>query len=79
MEKHIPENIETILERLNKVRILLKEDKSFHNIDSSQRGEILKKITYSDQLLESLISCEDEESEENKEMINFLLKVKDSL
>ncbi|MCL2154817.1 MAG: bifunctional precorrin-2 dehydrogenase/sirohydrochlorin ferrochelatase [Leptospirales bacterium] len=75
MEEHIPENIEIILERLNKARILLKEDKAFHNIDSSQRGEILKKITYSDQLLESLISCKDEE--ENKEMIDFLLKVKD--
>ena len=75
IEKHIPENIEIILERLNKARILLKEDKAFYNIDSSQRGEILKKITYSDQLLESLISCKDEE--ENKEMIDFLLKVKD--
>ncbi|MCL1865304.1 MAG: bifunctional precorrin-2 dehydrogenase/sirohydrochlorin ferrochelatase [Spirochaetes bacterium] len=82
MEKHIPENIETILERLNKARTLLKEDKLFSNIDSSQRGEILKEITYSDQLLASLISCKDEEDEENKEnqeMIDFLLHVQDSL
>ena len=73
MEKHIPENIEIMLERLNKARILLKEDNAFHNIDSSQRGEILKKITYSDELLASLILCKDEE--ENKEMIDFLLNM----
>jgi precorrin-2 dehydrogenase/sirohydrochlorin ferrochelatase len=68
MEKHIPENIETILERLNKARTILKEDKIFSNMDSSQRGEILKKIAGSKELIESLISCKDDE-----EMIKFLL------
>jgi precorrin-2 dehydrogenase/sirohydrochlorin ferrochelatase len=70
MEKHIPEKIETILERLNQARILLKEDKNFTNLDSLQRGKILKEITSSDQLIASLISCKDEE------MIDFLLSVK---
>jgi precorrin-2 dehydrogenase/sirohydrochlorin ferrochelatase len=72
MESHIPENIEVMLEGLNKARILLKEDKAFSNIDSSQRGEILKEITSDDQLLASLILCKDED------LTDFLLKVKDS-
>jgi precorrin-2 dehydrogenase/sirohydrochlorin ferrochelatase len=70
MAQHIPENIETILERLNMARTLLKEDKIFSDIDSAQRGEILKEITYSDQLLASLILCNDEE------LVDFLSKVK---
>ena len=72
MESHIPENIEAMLEGLNKARILLKEDKAFSNIDSSQRGDILKEIASDDQLLASLISCKDED------VVDFLLKVKDS-
>jgi len=68
MEKHIPENIELILERLNKARTLLKEDKNFSGLDSSQRGEILKKITNSDKLIAELISCGDGD----EEMIKFL-------
>ena len=72
MEKHIPENIEIMLERLNKARTLLKEDKSFSDMDSSQRGEILKGITSNDQLLASLILCKDEEVKD------FLLNLKDS-
>jgi len=72
LEKHIPENIEIMLERLNKARTLLKEDKSFSDMDSSQRGEILKGITSNDQLLTSLILCKDEEVKD------FLLNLKDS-
>jgi precorrin-2 dehydrogenase/sirohydrochlorin ferrochelatase len=72
MEKHIPENIELILERLNKARTILKEDKNFSGLDSSQRGEILKKITGSDELLAALVSCKDEDDE----IVKFLLKVK---
>jgi len=69
MEQHIPENIEIILERLNKARTLLKEDKNFSGLNSSQRGEILKKITNSDKLIAALISCGDGDDEE---MVKFL-------
>ena len=72
MAQHIPDNIETILKKLNKARTLLKEDTHFADIDSAQRGKILKEITHSDKLLAALTLCKDEE------MIDFLLHVKDS-
>jgi precorrin-2 dehydrogenase/sirohydrochlorin ferrochelatase len=72
MAQHIPENIEAILERLNKARTLLKEDTHFAGIDSAQRGEILKEITYSDKLLAALTLCKEDDDEE---MIDFLLDI----
>ena len=72
IEKHIPEGIELILEKLKSTRTLLKEEECFSCIDSSERGKILKKIVGDDALLESMNSCSDDE------MIEFLLGVKNS-
>jgi len=72
IEKHIPEDIDIVLEKLKRVRTLLKEDECFSYIDSSERGKILKKIVSEDKLLEAMNSC----SEDN--MIEFLLGVKNS-
>ncbi len=72
IEKHIPEGIEVILEKLKSARTLLKEEECFSCIDSPERGKILKKIVNDDNLLESINSCSDDE------MIDFLLGVKNS-
>lgn len=72
IEKHIPEGIELILEKLKNARTLLKEDECFSCIDSSERGKILKKIVNDDQLIDSMNSCSDDE------MVEFLLGVKNS-
>lgn len=72
IEKHIPAGIDVILEKLSLARTILKEDKSFSGIDSSQRGFILKQIVHDDKLLETLRSCKDDE------LIEFLLGVKSS-
>lgn len=72
IEKHIPEDIDIILEKLKNARMLLKEEECFSCIDSSERGKILKKIVADDNLLESINSCSDDE------MIDFLLGVKNS-
>jgi len=72
IEKHIPEGIELILEKLKSARSLLKEEECFSCIDSSERGRILKKIVSDDILLKKMNSCS------NDEMIEFLLGVKNS-
>ena len=72
IEKHIPEGIELILEKLKSARALLKEEECFSCIDSSERGRILKKIVSDDILLKKMNSCS------NDEMIEFLLGVKNS-
>lgn len=72
IEKHIPEDIDLVLEKLKSARTLLKEDECFSCIDSSERGKILKKIVSDDTLLESINSCSDDD------MIEFLLGVKNS-
>lgn len=72
IEKHIPEDIDLILEKLKIARALLKEDECFSCIDSSERGKILKKIVSDDTLLNSINSCSD------ADMIEFLLGVKNS-
>jgi precorrin-2 dehydrogenase/sirohydrochlorin ferrochelatase len=72
IEKHIPEDIDLVLEKLKSARVLLKEDECFSCIDSSERGKILKKIVSDDTLLESINSCSDDD------MIEFLLGVKNS-
>ncbi|HNX22419.1 MAG TPA: bifunctional precorrin-2 dehydrogenase/sirohydrochlorin ferrochelatase [Spirochaetota bacterium] len=72
IEKHIPEDIDLVLEKLKKARALLKEEECFSCMESSDRGKILKKIVSDDKLLESINSCSDDD------MIDFLFDVKDS-
>lgn len=72
IEKHIPEDIDLVLEKLKKARALLKEEECFSCMESSERGKILKKIVSDDKLLESINSCSDDD------MIDFLFDVKDS-
>jgi precorrin-2 dehydrogenase/sirohydrochlorin ferrochelatase len=72
IEKHIPEDIDIILEKLKTARTLLKEDVYFDSLDSSGRGTILKKIVSEDKLLEAINSCSDDD------MVDFLLGVKNS-
>ena len=72
IEKHIPENIDQVLEKLKTARTLLKGDDCFSCIESAERGSILKKIVSDDKLLEALNTCNDDD------MVDFLLGVKDS-
>ncbi|PKL16291.1 MAG: siroheme synthase [Spirochaetae bacterium HGW-Spirochaetae-5] len=72
IEKHIPEDIDLVLEKLKTARTLLKEDEFFNSLDSSGRGTILKKIVSEDKLIEAMNSCSDDD------MVDFLLGVKDS-
>jgi len=72
IEKHIPENIDQVLEKLKTARTLLKGDDCFSCIESAERGSILKKIVSDDKLLEALNTCSDDD------MVDFLLGVKDS-
>lgn len=72
IEKHIPEGIEIVLEKLKNARKLLKEEDCFSCVDSPERGKILKKIVSDDILLEKLKSCSEDR------MTDFLLNVKNS-
>lgn len=72
IEKHIPREIDHILEKLKTARTILKEDECFSCTDSSERGSILKKIVSDDRLLEAMNSCSDDE------LVDFLLGVRDS-
>ena len=72
IEKHIPEDIDLVLEKLKTARTILKKDECFSCIESAERGSILKKIVSDDKLLEALNKCSDDE------MVDFLLGVKDS-
>lgn len=51
LERHVPQGIAEMLEALREARRLLQEDNSFRDLDSSARGEIIKKITGDDRLL----------------------------
>lgn len=70
IEKHIPENIELVLDKLKTVRKFLKEEECFSCIESPERGRILKMIVNNDALISEMNSCSDEE------MIDFLQRVK---
>ena len=72
IEKHIPSGIDQVLEKLNLARSILKENQTFSDITSTQRGSILKQIVNDDKLLEELRSCKDDE------LIEFLVTVKSS-
>lgn len=71
LEKHIPSGIGPILEKLILARSILKEDKKFSDMNSSQRGSILKQIVNDDKLLMELNSCK------NDELADLLQYVKD--
>lgn len=73
LEKQIPEEIDVLLDKLRRAREILKNEKVFSDLESPDRGEILKKVANSDELLDSLKCCKDDE-----DIINCLSGVKDS-
>lgn len=73
LEKQIPEEIDILLDKLRRAREILKNDNIFSDLESPERGEILKKVANSDELLDSLKCCKDDE-----DIINCLSGVKDS-
>jgi len=54
LEKNIPDNIESILESLRKIRDFLKSDPKYSDLSSSKRSIALKKIVNNDQFLSEL-------------------------
>jgi len=52
LERRVPAGIADMLKALREARRLLQEDDSFRDLDSSARGEIIKKITGDDRMLE---------------------------
>lgn len=52
LERHVPADIADMLEALREARRLLQSHDSFCELDSSARGEIIKKIANDDRLLE---------------------------
>ncbi len=73
LEKQIPEEIDTLLDKLRRAREILKNNEAFSELESPERGEILKKVANSDELLDSLKCCTDD-----KDIINCLVEIKDS-
>lgn len=73
LEKQIPEEIDLLLDKLRRAREILKNEEVFSDLESPERGEILKKLANSDELLDSLKCCSDD-----NEIINCLTGVKDS-
>jgi precorrin-2 dehydrogenase/sirohydrochlorin ferrochelatase len=73
LEKQIPEEIDILLDKLRRAREILKNEKVFSDLESPDRGEILKKVANSDELLDSLKCCKDDE-----DIINCLSGVKNS-
>lgn len=61
LEKEIPDGIDILLYKLRRAREILKSDKAFSDLESPERGEILKKIANDDLLLDSLKCCNDDE------------------
>lgn len=51
LERHVPADIADMLDALRESRRLLQEDDSFRDLDSSARGEIIKKIANDERLL----------------------------
>ncbi len=54
LQKHIPENIDTLLEALKAARQMLKSGGSFNHLNTVTRGEIMKLIVNDDARLEAL-------------------------
>ncbi len=73
LEKQIPEEIDILLDKLRRAREILKNEEVFSGLESPERGEILKKLANSDELLDSLKCCKDD-----VDVINCLTGIKDS-
>jgi len=73
LEKQIPEEIDVLLDKLRRAREILKNEEVFSDLESPDRGDILKKVANSDELLDSLKCCKDD-----KDIIKCLAGVKDS-
>ena len=73
LEKQIPEEIDVLLDKLRRAREILKNEEVFSDLESPDRGDILKKVANSDELLDSLKCCKDDE-----DIIKCLAGVKDS-
>ncbi|HOP61997.1 MAG TPA: bifunctional precorrin-2 dehydrogenase/sirohydrochlorin ferrochelatase [Spirochaetota bacterium] len=73
LEKQIPEEIDILLDKLRRAREILKNEDVFSGLDSPQRGEILKKMANSDELLDTLKCCR-----EDQDIIDCLAGVKNS-
>lgn len=73
LEKQIPQEIDKLLEKLRRAREILKNEKVFSDLESPERGEILKKVANNDELLDSLKCCKDDD-----DIINCLSGVKNS-
>ena len=59
IEKHIPENIEQMLAALAEIRDLLKSGKEYAQLNSSERGRLLKRIVNNDALLREAVAASD--------------------
>ncbi|HPR38627.1 MAG TPA: bifunctional precorrin-2 dehydrogenase/sirohydrochlorin ferrochelatase [Spirochaetota bacterium] len=73
LEKQIPEEIDVLLDKLRRAREILKNEEVFSDLESPDRGDILKKVANSDELLDSLKCCKDDE-----DIIKCLSGVKNS-
>lgn len=73
LEKQIPEEIDVLLDKLRRAREILKNEEVFSDLESPERGEILKKVANSDDLLDSLKCCKHDD-----DIINCLSGVKNS-
>ncbi|HOO72770.1 MAG TPA: bifunctional precorrin-2 dehydrogenase/sirohydrochlorin ferrochelatase [Spirochaetota bacterium] len=59
IEKDIPSDIEPLLVSLRKIREILKNDVEFIHLSSSERGEIMKKLTSQNDFLRKILSADD--------------------
>jgi len=71
LEEHIPNGVEDALAGLRTVRILLKEDPDFSDIDYYDRGKLLNKIANSDFILNTLVEAVQDDSV--KDFLKFLI------
>ena len=71
LEEHIPNGVEDALVGLRAVRILLKDDPDFSEIDYYGRGKILSKIANNDFILNTLVEAVQDDSV--KEYLKFLI------
>jgi precorrin-2 dehydrogenase/sirohydrochlorin ferrochelatase len=59
IEKGIPSDIEPLLVRLRKIREILRNDAEFNHLSSSERGDIMKKLTSQNYFLRKILSADD--------------------
>ncbi len=69
-QKNLPVNIEAVLDRLGLCREILKSESEFSDLDSERRGEILRKLAESDEMLEILAARHG-----RQEIVSFLKKL----